>query len=1292
MVDTQALGQDLELDGAVAVVGLACRLPGSPDVDSFWSGLLAGRDGIRHFSRDELLAAGHDPATVDRPGFVGAKGWLDDADCFDAGFFGMSPREAQLTDPQHRVFLELCWNAFEDAALDPQRLDAAVGVFGACSANTYLRNVLLADRALFASLGGLQSLVGADADHLATRVAFKLDLRGPALTVRTACSSSLVAVQLAMQSLQTGQCDLALAGGVSIAAPLVAGHQHQSGGIYSPDGRCRSYDASAAGAIGGDGGAVLLLRPLEDALEANDPIRAVLLAAAVNNDGGARIGYTAPGVDGQAEVVELALALADVEADSIGLVEGHGTATPLGDPVEVAALTRAYGGLPPRSCALGSVKSNLGHLNAAAGVAGLAKAVLAVERGRIPPSLHFEAPNPELHLERTPFFVPTSPEAFARRPRRAAVSSLGAGGTNAHVVLQEPPARPPTPADTTLRTLVLSARSEGSLDRLAASLAEVDAGVADLATTLLARPRLERRAALVVDDLAVARDALAAPAHPAWVRGRAPRDRARPVVFFFPAQGFQHLRLGQGLMAAEPAVRADVERCAAAFDAALGGDLLALLYAPDDDEHARVRLDDQRFAGPALFSVCWALAQHRIRAGIVPDAVIGHSTGAYVAAAVAGVLELHDAITLFATRARLMDTLPRGALLHVPLSPDDTEAVLVEGASLGLVNGPRSCVVTGTPDAVDQVAARLEQREVPARVVRVSVPAHSPLLEPIVPAFRAAAEALRPHPPSIPMVSCATGGWLTEDEARDPGFWVRHLVGRQRLDRALETLAASGEVLIHELGPARCASVLVGLNQPQLPVVAALPEAGTPEHLDADPATRFDQRSLAGLWAWGAELPDALLGADQPGQRVHLPVYPFERVRHWVDGALAVDRPVDEARRDRAPRPALDVPLRAPEGDAEVLLAEIVGELLGVAPVGRDDPFLDLGGDSLITLRLLEEVRRRTGHELPPSAAFGGLTVAALARHLPDSGAPTNPAGSDVVACLVPIRAEGARPPLFFVHPAAGIVFPYFELARAMGPDQPFYGLQAAGLDGVTEPDRTVEAMAARYVRVVQATRPTGPILLGAYSFGSLVAYEMARLLTEAGREVAMLALVDEPAPIDGHRTTLAIATRSMMGRAGRSFFHHLHDYLYLRTGRSRRGALPVLLGRGGEGIRVRRVLERSAMAALVPQESQLFALGQPAMRPMAELFAVQMLATVRYSPPTWDGALHLYTSELTDEVWIARRDPSPCLGWSKLARGGVEVTDIPGDHLSCLRRPHVDVLAGHLREAIDAARPGARA
>jgi len=1291
VVDVNALSQDQALEGAVAVVGLACRLPGSPDVASFWEGLLAGRDGIRHFTRHELLEAGHAEESVDRPGFVGAKGWLAHADCFDAGFFGMSPREAQLTDPQHRVFLELCWAVFEDAAIDPARLDVPVGVYGACSANTYLRNVLLADRALYASLGGLQSLVGADADHLATRVAWKLDLRGPAMTVRSACSSSLVAVQLGMQALQTGQCDLALVGGVSISAPLIDGQLHQPGGIYSPDGRCRSYDASAGGSIGGDGAVVLLLRPLEDAVAAADPIRAVLLSSAVNNDGGARIGYTAPGVDGQAEVVELALALAEVDPGSIGLVEGHGTATPLGDPVEVAALARVYANLPPSTCALGSVKSNLGHLNAAAGVAGLAKAILAVEHGQVPPTLHFESPNPELRLDKTPFFVPTRTVGFPRRPRRAAVSSLGAGGTNAHAVVQEPPARDPQPASGCDRVLLLSARSEVSLDRFARSLSETEASLDDLATTLLARPRLEKRAACLAADIAVAREVLADPAHPSWVRGRAPRDRERPVVFFFPAQGFQHLGLALGLYRADRAFRERIDHCAAVFDSALGIDLVAALHQPAERAAAAEALDDQLLAGPALFSTCWALAQRRIDQGVVPSAVLGHSTGAYVAAAVAGVLELDDAARLFAIRARLMATLPRGAVLHVPLGPEETQDLLVDGATLGLVNGPRSCVVTGSPDAVEAVAANLRAAEVPARVVRVSVPAHSPLLQPIVPAFRAEAAKLRPRAPAVPMLSCASGAWLTDEQAEDPHYWVDHLVGQQRLDRALATLASSGSVLVAELGPARSASVLVGLNQPQLPVVAALAEAGTPAHLDPDEAQRFDRRSVAGLWAWGAELPPSLLGADLPGARVHLPTYAFERVRHWVDADLALDAPVAEARRTRAPRPSIDSPFVAPTSASEELLCEIVGELLGVEGVGREDPFVALGGDSLITLRLIEEIRRRTGHELPPAAAFGGLTVASLARHLPDAAPRAEGADADVVSCLVPIRPTGSRPPLFFVHPAAGIVFPYFELARAMGNDQPFYGLQALGLDGVSEPDRTVEGMAARYVRVVQATRPSGPVLLGAYSFGSLVAYEMARQLTDAGRDVAYLALVDEPAPIDGHRTTLAVATRSMMGRAGRSFFHHLHDYLYLRAGKGRRG-LPVLLGRGGEGSRVRRALERSAMAALVPQESQLFALGQPAMRPMAELFAVQMLATVRYNPSTWPGALHLFTSELTDEVWIARRDPSPCLGWSKLALGGVEVSDIPGDHLSCLRRPHVERLAALLRTSIDQASPGASA
>ena len=428
----------------IAIIGAAGRFPGAPDVETFWANLADGREGITAASDDELLAAGVSPAQLREPSYVRAKGVLADADLFDAGFFGYSPREAELLDPQHRVFLECAWEALEAAGCDPQQTSGRIGLFAGASLNSYLLFNIMASQQAVDSAGPYQTLIASDKDFLATRVSYKLDLRGPSMTVQTACSTSLTAVHLACQSLLSGECDIALAGGVSVSVPLKGGYLYEPGGILSPDGHCRAFDADAAGTVAGNGAGIVVLRRLAEAREDGDTVAAVIRGTAVNNDGSLKAGYTAPSVDGQAEVIAEALAVADVDPATIGYVETHGTGTPLGDPIEIAALTRAFREHTDKTgfCAIGSVKSNVGHLDAAAGVTALIKATLALQHEAIPPTLNYEKPNPDLALDTSPFFVNTELRPWPREqaPRRAGVSSFGIGGTNVHVVLEEAPA------------------------------------------------------------------------------------------------------------------------------------------------------------------------------------------------------------------------------------------------------------------------------------------------------------------------------------------------------------------------------------------------------------------------------------------------------------------------------------------------------------------------------------------------------------------------------------------------------------------------------------------------------------------------------------------------------------------------------------------------------------------------------------------------------------------------------------------------------------------------------------
>ncbi|HYO16606.1 MAG TPA: type I polyketide synthase, partial [Thermoanaerobaculia bacterium] len=640
---------------AVAIVGMSCRFPGATGVEEFWGNLREGVESVRFFDRRELEAAGVSRSLLDDPSYVPAQAVLNGTDLFDAGFFGFTPRVAEATDPQHRLFLECSWEALERAGYDPAGYRGAIGLFAGVSMNTYQLSSAGYRERLLGAVGGQQAAIGNRTDHLTTMVAYKLDLRGPAVTVQTTCSTSLVAVHLACQSLLNYQCHMALAGGVRVMVPQTAGYVYRPGGISSPDGHCRPFDASAQGTLAGSGVGVVVLKRLADAVKDGDEIHAVIRGTAINNDGAAKAGYTAPSVEGQAKVIATAQAVAGVQPDEIGYVEAHGTATPLGDPIELAALTRVFRAKTGRRgfCALGAVKSNFGHLDTAAGMAGLIKTALALKHGQIPPTLHFERPNPELRLEESPFYVPTTLTEW--RPesglRRAGVSAFGIGGTNAHVVLEEAPRAEPSGPSRAVQLLLLSARTapaiEAATDNLRRHLeTEVSQDLADVAYTLrVGRRPFQIRRAVVCHDRAESVELLAS-LHPGRVHTSLQEPRQRPLTFLFPGQGAQQARLGTQLYKAEEVFRRAVDRCCDILAPWLGLDLRRELLAPEEDS----RLDETFLTQPALFVMEHALAHLWMSWGLSPQAMIGHSLGEYVAACLAGVFSLESALRLVVER------------------------------------------------------------------------------------------------------------------------------------------------------------------------------------------------------------------------------------------------------------------------------------------------------------------------------------------------------------------------------------------------------------------------------------------------------------------------------------------------------------------------------------------------------------------------------------------------------------------------------------------------------------------
>ncbi|SDH69862.1 type I polyketide synthase [Nonomuraea jiangxiensis] len=886
---TAALNHDDEGPGVepIAVVGLACRLPGAEDVSAYWRNLVGGVESVRFYTREEQQALGVPDYLVDDPTWVSACSIAADYGALDAAFFGMSPREAELRDPQQRMFLELASTALDDAGYDPARYSGEIGVYGAIGSDEYQWMYIRPNKKVFSSVGNLAVYTGNHPDYLATLVSYKLDLRGPSLTLHTACSSSLVALHVACEALRSGECDMALTGGASLELPAEWGYHYHQDGIYAADGHCRAFDASAAGTIWGGGGGMAVLKRLSDAVADGDHIRAVVIGNAINNDGATKVGFSAPSSEGQAAAVSQALGVAQVDPRTVTYVEAHGTGTALGDPIEVAALSSVLGADTDEAgwCGIGSVKTNIGHLGPAAGIAGFIKTVLALEHGMIPPSLNYETPNPRIDFGTNPFHVVSTLTKWETNgfPRRAGVSSFGIGGTNAHVVVEQaPPAPLPTTQPRPAQLLLLSARTATALDAAVAGLADHlkdrETDLADVAYTLRAgRRRYAHRAAVVATDAADAVTALTTPRR--LVKGKAGTPK---VAWLFSGQGAQYAGMGAGLYRSEPVFAAAVDECAAILHEELGLDLRTLLFpAEDEREAADERLRQTALTQPALFTVEWALAALWRSWGVEPAAMIGHSIGEYVAATVAGVFPLPDALRLVAARGRLMQSMPPGAMLAVRRDQEEVRRDLPEGLSIATVNGPGTCVVAGPGELVAAYAATLGEKGVEHTALRTSHAFHSAMMDPILGDFHEAVAAAARHAPTLPFLSNVTGTWITAEQATDPAYWTRHLRETVLFGDCVATLAAEGEWRLVECGPGR---QLAGLARTQLPRTAPRPLPSLPGPSDGRPDLEILYAAAGALWTAGVPLDtDAL---TEPARRVPLPAYPYERSDHWVRTAF----------------------------------------------------------------------------------------------------------------------------------------------------------------------------------------------------------------------------------------------------------------------------------------------------------------------------------------------------------------------------------------------------------------------
>ncbi|MFB9037022.1 non-ribosomal peptide synthetase/type I polyketide synthase [Xanthomonas arboricola] len=1028
---------DADMRGSIAVIAMAGRFPDAADPDALWANLRAGHEAMAVFNHAELLANGIPAGVAAHPAFVPSAALLEDVQSFDSAYFRMTPREAEILDPQQRVLLELAVEALETAGHGDGARARHCGVFVGCGESAYLANNLLSNMGIVRDLG--LAVMHANSNHyLATRIAYKLDLTGPAVNIATACSTSLVAVHQAVASLRRGECTMALAGGAGISEFGPAGYLYQEGGIESPDGHCRAFDARAQGTRGGNGAGLVLLKRLEDALRDGDPILSVIVGSALNNDGAHKAGYTAPSVHGQVAVIQAALDDAGLHADEIAYVETHGTGTPLGDPVEYRALRRVFESAGAGSCVLGTLKPNIGHLDAAAGVAGLIKAVQVVRHAEFPPCLHYAAPNPSMDMENTPFRFTERAQGWATPAggtRRAGISAFGIGGTNVHVIIEQAPSLPARPEITARpRLLPVSARTESALEAgilaLHAHLASGPAqSLADIAYTLQeGRQAHPWRAWVVAADL---QEATAALQRLSQGGARHHTSGAAAAVFLFPGQGAQYMGMAQGLLDAAPHFTQAFEACRALVRQHAGIDLRAMLAA--DDETLRAT----RVAQPLVFSVCYAVAAELMSTGVLPQAMLGHSLGEYVAACVAGVFTLEDAVRLVCERSTLMDACAPGAMLAVAAAPDVTRSLIASGAVVvAAINGARSHVLSGSHDAVSAVEAVLDADGITHRRLQTSHAFHSPMMDAAAEQLRAVLSTITLRPPQRPYVSNLTGEFITAEQTCDPGYWVAHMLEPVLFEKGVRTLcsdiAAAGSVPVFiEAGPGHGLGNLVRrhADAPEVAVLSCLRHA---QETTSD-ACHW-QGAIGRMWAAGLAVAWSACGAAEQPRRVALPTYQFDRARHWLAARPPLAPAASDGTRSHDARDWFYVP----QWQLVPNLAQAQGDESVAAALAGD--WVVLGDDMGIAEALSRRIGGHGGVLITDGQGSDVVKDDAHIEHLLRNLAGLH---SVKVACLWPLRAEaGADDQERFQMDQQRVFYPLLRLVQEINDRHPRLAVQ----------------------------------------------------------------------------------------------------------------------------------------------------------------------------------------------------------------------------------------------------------
>jgi len=1290
----------------IAIVGMSGRFPGAENVNEFWQNIIDKKESIRFYTNEELLKAGVPKNMVNDPNYVPAKGAIKNPKGFDAAFFSYTPRDAQITDPQHRLFLECAHEALEDAACVPDKFKGQIGVYAGTGINNYLTNHISAHQSLVNSVGDYPVMIGNDKDFLSNRVSYKLNLNGPAMVIQTACSTSLVAIHTACQALIAEECDAALAGGVSLGKLDDEGYLYKEGMILSPDGHCRAFDEKAKGTVLGQGAGVVLLKRLDDALKDNDHIYAVIKGSGINNDGAAKSGYTAPSIEGQAKAVMLAHASANVSPQQISYIETHGTGTPIGDPIEIEGLHYAFrhsasidrtdtnaarekniageNSSSTRYCAIGSVKSNIGHMDAASGVAGLIKAAKALEQTILPPSLLFETANPKINFGRTPFYVNTQTIPWPDQvgPRHAGVSSFGIGGTNAHIVLSEAPDQTVSGRSRPWQIITLSAKTETALETMTVQLHDYlnthpSISFSDVCYTLhLGRKLFEHRRYLVcknrddaIFELSKILPNEATQKQSGRVITQADSKIPRKIAFMFSGQGSQYVNMAQKLYKVELTFRKEIDRCRNILK-----ERFVYLFErliEDDFNALSDKVHDTYITQPTLFIVEYALAKTLMSWNIQPEVMIGHSIGEYAAACLAGVFTLEQALELVTIRGRMIYDLEKGDMLMVELSEQEANTYLNESLSLAAINGEHRCVISGQSEAIITLQKELTQKDIQNRILHTSHAFHSHMMDEILEDFTNSVRRRSPQKPKIPFVSSLTGELITDKQAISPEYWAKHLRNAVRFHQGLETLFnlrgsdKSGWILL-EVGPGKTLCTLAR-QHPGKTDQDAVYETMRHSYEDVSDIKKL-LTTIAKLWMNNVDIDWDVFHSNRQRYKLSLPTYPFERLNYWIESANKTRLTQDRRGRNEhtlPPLPNENMPIRVikkmvvePRDKFDLFICQLWEKSLGVNKICIHDNYFDLGGDSLRAVGIIDTLVTKYNTPIATHILIQKPTVAELSdyiksisQHPEAEGAQDN--DQAYTLSLVTIQKGSERKqPLFMVHPIGGEVYFYRDLAHQLGADQPLFAFQATSLSGKTAPYDDVETMASDYISELKAIGAKPPYLLGGSSFGGLVAYEMAQQLKALGEEVRLLVMIDTPFPqeMPAHLTNSAAILEYL-----------LKDKIPLDTN---------ILNKLEPKAQIDYVLEEARLrgkSEVIPPH-----LGVP----LFNTWIAHQKATFDYIPKPYTDDLVFFRHTERMEHFPA----APHETWLNYVEGKVEVHQVPGDHITMNFQPCVSVLAAHLK------------